>query len=191
MNLKWFQEHKGATVAIFIGGAIVLYLLLRGSSGASSGGSSITGLAQTQAQLQAQESQTAAQEQAATIQAQASQNTAEIQANAGVQGNQDVIAGDIISEQLQNEAYTEGLQAEEETNNSLLPLEKTAINQVGKGGSLEASGVNELALLLGESNGLPSYNQISIAKANQPSTAVGILNGIGNIGESLFGSGLP
>jgi hypothetical protein len=199
MSLKWFSEHKGATAAIFIGGAVVLYLLLRNSSASSSSSSGITSLAQTQAQEQAAEIQAGESESEEAIQAQGEQNAAQITANSQTQENQDTIAGEVLGAQLENqgtlgseeiedEAYQQQLQAEQETNTELLPLEETAISQVGQGGSLETSGTNELALLLGEEG---AVGKTSVPAG--PNTSAGIISallGSGGIGGTLGDVGL-
>lgn len=185
MNLEWLKKHKYAAAA---GGAVLLLLLVvmfrRNASSGSSLGSAITAqnqdqlqMAQLNAQLSSQSEQTQAQLAATEYQTQAQEE----EQQTGVVGS---ILGNVLPIQYENQVYGEELAAEQQEQTQLLPLEETAQQQIGRGGSLEGTGADELALLLGEASAAqyPVYGQASTSK--------GFGFGLtlpNNIGVGLFG----
>lgn len=152
----WAKEHPAATAAIVLIGGVVFYLIFRGSG--SSSGSGVAQLAQTQAAATSQANQLNAQLQAQTEQTQAQLAAQQLQVQAQAQAQQDTIAGQVIGEQLSLQPQLQGQQLQAELLNEQLAnqyalassLGPLAQQQIGKGGSLETAGLNELGLLLGQ-----------------------------------------
>lgn len=192
MNLEWLKKHKAAAIGGGVLALLVIYMLFRNSSGSSSSlGSAIA--QQNQGQLQMAELN--AQESAASTQTQAQLAATEYSTQAQEQEQQDQLAGQLVGTivpgQEQTSIYNNEISAEEQAYGeqlgyaeSLLPLEETAQGQIGKGGSLEGTGVDELALLLGEGSSaqFPVYGQASTSKGFGAGVQLP-----GGIGIGLFG----
>ena len=152
----WAKEHPAMAGAVALVAGVIFYMIFKGGGG--SGGGGVAQLAQTQAAAQAQANQTNAQLSAQTEQVQAQLTAQEINAQAQTQAQQDQIAGQVIGEQLSLSPQLQGQQLQYQLlqeqitnqNNLATQLAPMAVNQIGKGGSLETAGLNELALLEGQ-----------------------------------------
>lgn len=189
MNFEWLKKHPYAAA----GGALallVIFVLVLRRSGSSGGGldSAITQqnqgqlqMAQLNAQLSSQSDQTQAElaSQEFSTQAQEQENQDQLAAN---------VAATIIPQQLESNLYENQIAAAEAEQTQLLPLEEEAQGQIGKGGSLEGTGVDELALLLGEESAaqFPVKGQTGPLQAAPP-TGFGGSFGFGPISLGLFG----
>lgn len=191
MNLEWLKKHPKAAAAAIIGALLVFYLLFRNSSASSGGG--LTGAIASQNQGQEQMAQLNAQLSAQSEQTQASLAAQENATQAQEQEQQTQLvgqlAGTLIPQQLQSNIYEQELAAQAHEQANLLPLEITAQQQIGKGGSLEGTGADELALLLGEPSAAtyPVKGQ-TVSPPNPLLAGLGTAIGsLGSIGPGLFG----
>ena len=185
--LEYLKHHPAAAGAAILGALVFVYLIFRhaGSSGSGIAGLAASQqagqlqLAQTNAQLSAQQDQTnaqlAGQEFAAQIQEQESRD--QLVASLGSQ---------VIPIQLESQLYEQELLAAEKQQQNLLPLESQAIGQVGKGGSLETAGINELSLLLNQGPA-GGFNNLPGGSRTPNPLLVGLGSLIGSAGHGLFG----
>jgi hypothetical protein len=182
MNLEWLKKHPYAAAGAILVGIIVIYLVLRKGGGSSTSGLGSAIAAQNQGQLQM--AQLNAQLSAQSQQTQAQLAAQELQTQAQTQAQQDAIAGQVATEILPIQAeaplYQLELQNEFTQQQEMLPLEQQAIGQVGKGGSLETAGLNELEILASEGAvpGIGGLNNLP-GGTRQPSAWSGFLTGLG------------
>lgn len=156
--IEFVKQHK---VAVAVGAAAVVGLLIlrKGSGTVASGGTSSGDslqIAQLQSAQDLQSAQIQAQQNVAVIGAQ----TQIDQTNAQLQGEQDQLAAGLASQFNSNGTQASLIAEQEAAQEKLVTMYgPTALATATKGGAQNsATGLNELALLLGEENNTGSYN---------------------------------
>lgn len=190
MNLEWLKKHKYAAAAGILVVLVILYLLLK--RGGQSSGGGLAGAISAQNQGQLQMAQLNAQLSAQSEQTQAQLAAQEFQTESQTQAQRDALAaqlaGQILPIQAETPIYEQELKQQFAQQQALIPLEITAQKQIGRGGSLETAGAEELALLLGQTeavNPLAAGNAaIQVAKAqNNPTNTflTGLFGTLSNV----------
>lgn len=187
MNLEWLKKHKAAAIGGGVALLVVIYLLFRNN--ANSGSSLGSAIAQ-QNQGQLQMAELNAQESASSTQAQAQLAASEYSTQAQEQEAQDQtvgsLASEIVPQQLESGIYAQEIAAQEQEQESLIPLENEALS-ISKQGNRAVTGVNELGLLLGEGS-IPSFNSEAGVNAQQPNPLNLLITGpLNTATQGLFG----
>lgn len=189
MNLEWLKKHKYAAAAGILVVLVILYVLLKRSGQSSSSG--LGGALATQSAGQLQMAQLNAQLSAQSQQTQAQLAAQEFQTQSQTQAQQDALAAQLASQILPIQAEAPIYEQELAQRANLLPLEITAQKQIGRGGSLETAGLNELEILLSEGSvpGVGGLNNLpgGLGRPSAGQTAVSALGPLDHFVTGLFG----
>lgn len=184
MKLEWLKKHPYAAAGGGLALLVIFYLLYRHSSSSSGSGLSGAIAQQNQGQLQMAQLNAQLDSQSSQTQAQLAAQEYATQAQEQMQQTQLVgqLAGTLIPAQMNSNLYEQELLAQEHQQAAMLPLEQTAMGQVGQGGSLETAGLNELSLLSGQgmAGGLSN-----LPGGNHPAANPGLNMFLGGLGTSL------
>jgi hypothetical protein len=187
--IEFVKQHK---VAVAVGtAAVVGLLLLRKSSNTTAAGGTSQGdslqIAQLQSAQNLQQAQIQAQQNVAVIGAQ----TQVDQTNAQLQGQQDTLAAELASQFNTNGTQAALIAEQTAAQQKLVTMYgPTALATATKGGAQNsATGLNELALLLGEEGNTGSYNASLFGQSAQLSNNnTALLLGLEKLGGQAAGA---